>query len=136
MQNQLGIDITERLHNQHPGYIQAISNAAYIVVQQSEAMVDEVMSTDDPTRLAEFVEQGRDLALGKELGEQYNKDVMVLDQIADVIVPEICRTYGVVEAIDGSSQQTLDEEVVAEDICLAIDYFSAQLLSGKLFDDF
>lgn len=131
MSGSITADIRDQLHNTHSGYIAAVCNAAYIVVKQSTDMIDEILALEDPERLVQFLDDSNTLE-DDNLDNILNDDIKTLDYLANEVVPEIVKTYGVIQQLDGSTLTTLSEDEVTTDICLLIDFYSYQMLLGDL----
>lgn len=93
MPNQIGTDILSQLHSQDDGYVQAVANAAYLIVSRVDDMFNEMMG-GEPDRFNQYIE-----AVIESTDDMFaallNPDIQALDYIAEEIVPVISDTYKV-----------------------------------------
>ncbi len=109
---------TDGLHNKEPGYVQSVANAAYIVVKRVDDMFEEMYKAGEPERLNNYLEAIAN-APDDIFESLLNPDIQVLDQIAEQVVPQIEKEYGV-EPTD-----------ISADICLLVDYYTALSLTQQ-----
>ena len=107
-------DVTNQLHSQDEGYVQAVANAAYLVVSRIDDMFNEMMG-GDANRFNDYID-----AVIESSDDMFaallNPDIQALDYIAEEIVPVVGETYGV------------EIENVTADMMVLTDYFSMQSL--------
>lgn len=115
--HNLSPTIIGQLHGSDSGYVQAVANAAHLVVSRIDDMFTQMLN-GDTERLDKYMEVV--LSDDELFASLMNPDIQVLDHLAQEIVPVISETYKV------------EVEDVTADIMVLTDYYSTASLLDNI----